>query len=265
MDTTMQLSRGEHMEHGQTLLFVNSASQRSMIAGWLDAEGFATVECHTLAQLKDDLSGSEPDVLIVGSNPSDMDASRLTTWIRSKSGLPVIAIVEDGSIDIVELLEAGADIVILEPLSRFEFVARVRAVLRRTPARTGSNDQVIVFDELVLDLSTQCLRMPAGSVYLEGRELTLMETLMRSGSRVCSRRHLQSVLALPGKELDYLIRRLRQRIEVVEGWRRIVSRHGLGFHLLNKEQPLQEGAGSEFSRVSAIESPELEIRPMSVQ
>lgn len=260
MDSTTQSDVAERAEHGQILLYVSSTSQRSIIEQWLDVEGFRTVECNTLTHLMSHLARYEPDMVIIGSSPNEMAAAKFSAWIRAKSGVPVIAIVETRSIDIVELLEAGADIVIVEPLSRFEFVARVRAVLRRTPARTSA-DQVIVFDQLKLDLTNQHLSLPGGSVHLTGRELAMMETLMRSGARVCSRRQLQSVLALPSKELDYLIRRVRQRIEAIEGRRRIVSRHGLGFQLLTSDQLCKEESPSDVSRASAIESIDQSISP----
>ncbi|MBI3256792.1 MAG: hypothetical protein HYZ59_03295, partial [Actinobacteria bacterium] len=49
------------------------------------------------------------------------------------------------------------------------------------------------------------------------------------------RRRLQAVLAVEGADLDGQVRRLRQRVEAIEGWRRIVSEHGLGFRLLEHD------------------------------
>ncbi len=220
---------------GHVLLLNQSWEEQATIETGLDAEGFQTTTGGTSVELLDRLARSEPDIVIIGTALADTDTRTLCALIRARSGVPVIALVEKGSVDAVELLDLGADVTMVEPVSPFELLARVRALLRRTPPRSSSDDQVLSFGDMELDRSSGVLSMATGSIHLEGREFTLMETLMLGGERVTSRRRLQAVLAVEGADLDGQVRRLRQRVEAIEGWRRIVSEHGLGFRLLEHD------------------------------
>ncbi|MBI1844449.1 MAG: response regulator transcription factor [Actinobacteria bacterium] len=220
---------------GHVLLLNQSWEAQATIETGLETEGFQTTAGGTSVELLDRLARSEPDIVIIGTALADTDTRTLCALIRARSGVPVIALVEKGSVDAVELLDLGADVTMVEPVSPFELLARVRALLRRTPPRSSSGEQVLAFGDMKLDRSSGVLSMATGSVHLEGREFTLMETLMLGGERVTSRRRLQAVLAVEGADLDGQVRRLRQRVEAIEGWRRIVSEHGLGFRLLEHD------------------------------
>lgn len=229
-DSNPRMQRG----HGHVLFLNQSWEERAFIEVRLIAEGFATTGGGRPVDLTVELARFDPDVVIIGTAPTDNDPRTLCAFIRARSGVPVIALVEKGTVDAVELLDLGADVAMVQPVSAVELLARMRALLRRTPARTSDGDAVLAFDDLKLDRSSRVLSTTRGTIDLVGRELALMETLMLNGERVTSRHRLQAVLAVEAPDLDAHVRRLRQRLEGVEGWRRIVSAHGLGFRLLEQ-------------------------------
>ncbi len=219
---------------GQVLLFNNPTQQLQTMEVWLNTEGFQTTVCMSGADIEMQLSQHHPDLVIMGTDFTDMEALTLCTSIRAWGGVPIMALVSTEDVDSVKLLELGADVVIIEPILQFEFLARVRALLRRTPPRSTSGNKILSFGGMRLDREHQVLHIETESIQLEGRELLLMEALMLSGTRVISRRKLEASLALRSQDLDGYIRRLRQRVEEIEGWRRIVNEHGLGLRLLDR-------------------------------
>lgn len=220
---------------GHVLFLNQSWEERAFIEARLNAEGFATTGGGSPVDLTVEFARFDPDVVIIGTAPTDNDPRTLCAFIRARSGVPVIALVDKGTVDAVELLDLGADVAMMQPVSAIELLARMRALLRRTPARSFDGDEMLAFDDLKLDRPSRVLSTAAGAIDLEGRELALMETLMQNGERVTSRHRLQAVLAVEAPDLDAHVRRLRQRLETVEGWRRIVSAHGLGFRLLEQQ------------------------------
>lgn len=80
----------------------------------------------------------------------------------------------------VSALIAGADDFILPPLSMAEFVARARALARRSG---GFAAQALTWGDVTLDTQTFELRTAAGRVHLGNREYQIIELLMRGRGR----------------------------------------------------------------------------------
>jgi len=132
-------------------------------------------------------------------------------------------------IDTVVALEVGADDYVTKPYRLRELVARMRAVLRRTPepttggrqrdgtstsARTRSRDRGI---RLVLDQRRSFVR--GEEVHLRRKEFDLLRLLMENAGRVLTRdvlidRVWGTDYIGDTKTLDVHIKRLRSRIEV---------------------------------------------------
>ena len=85
--------------------------------------------------------------------------------------------------DRVAGLDAGADDYLSKPFSSQEFLARVRALLRRRPAYVA---QLLSFGDLTLDTGSCVLSCGAQSVRLSGKELQMMELLLRNTGVILS-------------------------------------------------------------------------------
>ena len=74
----------------------------------------------------------QPDLVLV-SSLTDTDNVDLIKNIRKFSDVPLIVLCEaETDSDIAGVLEAGADEFVIKPFSHIEFLARVKALLRRT-------------------------------------------------------------------------------------------------------------------------------------
>jgi two-component system KDP operon response regulator KdpE len=115
-------------------------------------------------------------------------------------------------------LEAGADDYITASIESREFLARIRAVLRRIRP-SESSKQVLRSGDLEIDIDRRHLRRNGEAVHLTRREFDLLSILMQTpGTSFTHLQLLRSVWGPDyGSELEYLrayIRLLRRKIDI---------------------------------------------------
>ena len=140
---------------------------------------------------------------------------------------------KDTILDKVTGLNAGADDYLVKPVNLMEFLARVRALGRRSPQWLGD---YLSLGELTLNLGTLKLQRQNNSVQLSGREFQLMEYLLRHPHQVLSRDQIEQALwewdmQPDSKAVAILVHRLRQRLKSIQahGWLQTV--YGIGYRL----------------------------------
>ncbi|QDT02997.1 Phosphate regulon transcriptional regulatory protein PhoB [Rubripirellula lacrimiformis] len=143
---------------------------------------------------------------------------------RDKPTLPVIILTARGeSIDRVRGLRLGADDYVVKPFSVDELLARVEAVLRRSPARSAQTIRLNI-PSASIDWSTKELTSDEGTCeVLSDRESALLEYLARRSGRVIDRNELlRGVWQLEAKgittrTMDVHVARLREKLRRVCG------------------------------------------------
>ncbi len=163
----------------------------------------------------------KPDLLLLDvmlPRRSGLDVCR---EIRAKSKVPIIMVTAKSTeIDTVVGLEVGADDYVSKPYRMKELVARIRAVLRRTPVDQKPEDQadIIELSGIQLDLARHEVHVRGDLVRLPLKEFELLELLMSNPARVLTRdtiidRIWGAYYGGDTKTLDVHIKRLRSRIE----------------------------------------------------
>src|SRR5687767_8111114 len=113
--------------------------------------------------------------------------------LRQRSQVPIIMVTAKGSeIDTVVGLEVGADDYVTKPYRLRELVARMRAVLRRTPLEGEealSGDAVVVGD-VSLDPERHEVVIRGANVTLPLKEFELLGILLENAGRVLTRETL---------------------------------------------------------------------------
>jgi OmpR-family two-component system manganese-sensing response regulator len=144
---------------------------------------------------------------------------------------------KDTILDKVAGLNAGADDYLVKPVNLMEFLARVRALGRRSPLWLGDR---LSLGDLELDLSTLQLNRQDATVPLSGREFQLMEYLLRHPRQVLTRDQIEQALwewdmQPESKAVAILVHRLRQRLQTLgaEDWLQTV--YGMGYRLTPSE------------------------------
>jgi two-component system OmpR family response regulator len=128
-----------------------------------------------------------PDLVVLDVMMPDVDGFAVLRRLRAARDMtPVLFLTaRDGTDDLVHGLTLGADDYVKKPFSLEEVVARVRTILRRAGADTGSG--VLRFEDLELDDDAHLVRRAGTIVDLSPTEYKLLRYLMLNAGRVLSR------------------------------------------------------------------------------
>jgi DNA-binding response OmpR family regulator len=176
-----------------------------------------------------------PDLIVLDVMLPNLDGLSVCRIIRNESDVPIIMLTARGSeVDRIVGLEIGADDYIVKPFSLGEFLARVRAILRRTPSAHMVVDRLESGD-LVLDLIARRVTRNATELRVTHKEFDLLATLMRNQGAVLSRDLLLERVwgydySGQTKTVDVHVRWLREKIEQdPSNPKRIVTVRGVGY------------------------------------
>ncbi len=189
----------------------------AFIAKALKGEGFAVDVMHdgddALAAIEiTPFDGVVLDIMLIGR-----DGLSVLRQMRAKGNqTPVLLLSARGEVnERVEGLNAGAEDYLPKPFALEELTARVRALARRGG---DVKSPTLHVGDLTLDTITRFAHRGSRKIELTTREYRLLEFLMRSAGRVCSRMMiLEKVWDYhfdPGSNLvDVYISRLREKID----------------------------------------------------
>jgi DNA-binding response OmpR family regulator len=133
-----------------------------------------------------------PDLVVLDIVMPEMDGLTVVRRIREIADTPIMvlsakAITEE---DIVEGLAAGADEYLVKPIRLNEFVARVRALLRRSQMATTESELGYEDGYLSVDLHRRQVRVNGDKRHLTPTEFKLLVVLIENAGRVVPQREL---------------------------------------------------------------------------
>jgi two-component system copper resistance phosphate regulon response regulator CusR len=140
--------------------------------------------------------------------------------------------------DKVRGLDSGADDYLTKPFEFAEFLARIRALLRR---RQDASEPVLKVDGLVLDPSKHIVQRDGKVVKMTAKEFALLEYLMRNQGRVTSRtqisEHVWNIdFDRKSNVVDVYIKSLRQKIDRGYSKQLIQTVIGVGYVLKEEDE-----------------------------
>ena len=155
----------------------------------LEKHKFTVDLVHDGAQALDCLHGRAYDVAVLDIMMPKMDGMEVLSRIRkSGSPVPVLMLTAKAEIeDRVAGLEAGADDYLPKPFATREFIARVKALSRRS---AGYSEQILSFGDAALDCNRYMLGCGDRWVRLNNKEFQLAELFLRHPHFVFSTNHL---------------------------------------------------------------------------
>lgn len=173
------------------------------------------------------------DVMLPKKNGYDICRDLRQQGIRT----PILMLTAKGeTIDKVLGLKLGADDYLTKPFEVMELLARIEALIRRSPAQINSNfNGVFRFGDVTIDFKRAELTKDSSPVELSAMEFKLLQFLIENRGVVHSRDHLLDAVwgydAMPStRTVDVHIAWLRQKIE--ENPRKphyIQTVHGIGY------------------------------------
>lgn len=217
------------------LLVEDDKTLRKTLAFNLEKEGYKVIETGEGAEALTLARENNPDLVVLDVMLPGLDGFSVCRILRNESDTPIVMLTaRDGEVDRIIGLETGADDYIVKPFSLGEFLARVRAVLRRAPSKRGSPER-LQSGELVLDLIARRATLNDEELRLTHKEFDLLAALMRNKGAVLSRDLLLERVwgyeySGQSKTVDVHVRWLREKIEVdASEPKRIVTVRGVGY------------------------------------
>ena len=175
------------------------------------------------------------DIVILDLGLPDIDGLDVLRRIRKQSmQVPVLLLTARGAVDErIDGLDAGADDYLAKPFNNGELIARIRALLRRSPQAVMPE---LVVGNVVLPLSGEPVRCGDETFDLAPRERGLLEMLMRRADQVVPKRKIEHSFSEFGDErsanaVELSISRLRKRLEDAPTGFAIETIRGVGYLL----------------------------------
>ena len=152
------------------------------------------------------IAEDEPDLIVLDWMLPGISGIEICRRIRARAETretPIIMLTARGEEeDRVRGLNTGADDYMTKPFSVSELVARIGAVLRRSPA--GAPEDALTFADIALDGTSHRVHRGGREVHLGPTEFRLLECLMRRPGRVFSREQLLDIVW--GRDINVEIR-----------------------------------------------------------
>lgn len=209
------------------------------LADKLRSEGFTVSTATEGEGGLDKIRAEVPDLIVLDIMLPGLDGLSICRMVRhdpSTSHIPIIMLTARGTeVDKIVGLESGADDYVVKPFGLGEFLARVRAVMRRAPGRPMLQQDELISNDLRLNLTGRRVFKDSEEVKLSNKEFDLLAELMRNRSAVLSRDLILTKVwgydyFVDKRTVDVHIRWLREKIEDdPSNPKRIITVRGVGY------------------------------------
>ena len=143
----------------------------------LNQSGYDTVRFMTGEPVAAAIQAKEPDIVVLDVMLPDVDGFEVLRRVRTSSKVPVLMLTaRTGLNDRVTGLDAGADDYLAKPFMLEEFLARVRALLRRSTKDLSR----LQYGDLIVDMTSRKVSRAGKPIFLSVTELSLLELLLRT-------------------------------------------------------------------------------------
>jgi len=126
---------------------------------------------------------ARPDGIVVDLELPDTGAADVIRRVREWTRVPILVLGDRQTPEgVVRILDLGADDFLVEPFNTGEFVARLRALLRRAEMNLGTSE--VVLGPFRMDFCARRVEVRGREVRLTPIEYVLLETLVRHCGKV---------------------------------------------------------------------------------
>jgi DNA-binding response OmpR family regulator len=229
-----------NMANERILIIEDEQILANNLADKLRAEGYSISLAADGEAGWEKVRSETPDLIVLDIMLPLLDGLSLCRMVRNDQStrhIPIIMLTaRSAEVDKIVGLESGADDYITKPFGLGEFLARVRAVLRRLDSQKGGLQQdEIAIDDLRVDLTGRRVFKGEEKIQLSNKEFDLLTELMRNKNAVLSRDLILTKVwgydyFVDKRTVDVHIRWLREKIEEdPSNPRHIITVRGVGY------------------------------------
>ncbi len=227
-----------HCTAMRILIVEDDADLSHWLSRIMETEGYAVEVVDKGRQAVLVATQQDFDVVILDIGLPDIDGFEVLRRLReAEQNMPVLFLTARDTLDDrVHGLDLGADDYMAKPFEAPELVARVRALIRRAQARTGSK---IAHGPLVLDTVARRAFLAGHPLELSGREWAVLEVLLARVEKVVSKDAIIQAVATWGEDLspnaiEVYVSRLRAKLD--PAGIRIRTVRGFGYMIEERRQ-----------------------------
>lgn len=228
------------MKAKQTILVIDDElALLKAVKDLLELENFSVLTCTSAEQAEGTLRKFTPDLMVVDLRLPGMSGLDFCRQVRSSENaarlVPIIFLTTDRSeLHKVLGLELGGDDYITKPFSSAEFVARVKALIRRSLS-TGERDgaeETISSGQLVVNYPRHEAKIAGATLDLSPKEFEILYLLVKKSGRVMTRQFLmERIWGRPymntSRVIDTHIKNIRKSLGKMQ--RHLLTVEGLGY------------------------------------
>jgi two-component system KDP operon response regulator KdpE len=224
----------------KVLVIEDEAPLRRALRIFLEAHDYAVVLAASGQEGLDLAAHEHPDVVILDLGLPDMDGVRVAAALRGWSAVPIVVLSARDSEPVkVAALDAGADDYVTKPFAMNEFLARLRAALRR--AAPTEQERVIETRDFSIDLGAKQIHQNGSEIHLTPTEWQIVEVLSRNRGKLVGQQALLQQVWGPQyeRETHYLriyMSQIRRKLEPDPSRPRyFITEPGMGYRFVVEE------------------------------
>jgi two-component system KDP operon response regulator KdpE len=173
----------------KVLVIEDEAPLRRALRIFLEAHDYEVVLAASGREGLDAAGHEHPDVVILDLGLPDMDGVSVAAALRGWSAVPIVVLsARDAEPVKVAALDAGADDYVTKPFAMNEFLARLRAALRR--AAPTEQERIITTADFEIDLGSKQIHQNGKQLHLTPTEWQIVEVLARHRGKLVTQQQL---------------------------------------------------------------------------
>ena len=235
------------MSEGRNILVCDDdADIVTLVCTLLSKEGFCADGCGCGEEALEAVSRREYDLVILDIMMPGIDGYETCRLIRAASDVPIIFLsAKDEEISQVVGLEMGADDYIVKPFRTHEFIARVKARLRRSApsGKPRALSSITGGSGIEIDFETHTASLYDRVLKLTPKEFDILSLLLKREDKTVSPKEIYETVwssefdPCAGNSVMVHIRHLREKLaEIDSGKEFIVNEWGVGYKIPSRAQ-----------------------------
>lgn len=199
----------------------DDSSIRELVVYTLESTGFHARGFEDGKMFEEALAQEVPELVLLDIMLPGEDGMQILKKLKSSSktkDIPVIMVTAKGAeYDKVMGLDAGADDYVTKPFGMMELVSRIKAVLRRSQKKDGSEEKILSYGEIQMNTGKHEVTVGGEVVQLTLKEYELLKRLIKNPNMVLTRDQLLEDIwgyDFDGetRTVDVHVRTLRQKL-----------------------------------------------------